>query len=123
MNLRFLKLGLGVIFGVSLASLGVIFLFINPNRTNVFSLALFSVVALILFFSIFSWMGFWFRRKYITERNSDRILKMVFREGGLAAFLGMAGVWLSHFNFLKIWTILPLFVLTVGIEYYFLTRQ
>lgn len=123
MEIRFFKLALGITFAVSLASLGVIFLFINANQANVFSLILFSIAALMFLFSLFSWTGLWLRKNYLTERNLNKILKMVFREGGLAAFLGIAYLWLSHYSVFKIWTALPILVLIAGIEYYFLIRE
>ena len=72
MDARALKLGLGAIFLISLASLGAIILFINPHKTGFLSLVLFSTAVLLSLFSLFAWLGFWLRKKYITLRNSDR---------------------------------------------------
>ncbi len=106
---------------VSLASFGAIVVFINPYNAGWFNLALFSAVVFMLVFSLCSGLGFWARKKFITERNLNRILKMAFRQGGLVALLLVSYLWLSHFEVLKLWTTIPVLLLIVGIEYYFLT--
>ena len=120
MDPRLIKLSLGAIFLISLASLGAIVVFINPYRTSPLNLMLFSVVLLMLFFGLFSWLGFWLRQKFVTERNLNRILKIVFREGILLAVLGLAYLWLSHARLFRIWIAMPLLILFLAAEYFFL---
>ena len=120
MNLRFLKLGLGLVFIVSLASLGAIVVFINPYKTGVLMRVLFSTVVFLALWSLFSIIGVWLRRKFISQTNSDRILKMIFRQSVLISAMLMAYVWFSHFKLFKIWTSVLVLAITIGVEYYFL---
>ena len=122
MELRFLKLSLGVIFAVSLASLGAIVVFINPFKTTLSSFVLFSAAVLMLLVSGLGWLGVWLRRKYISAQNFNRILIMAFREAALLAGLALAFLWLGHFRLLRVWVAVPLSILIVGAEYFFLTR-
>ena len=123
MDARALKLGLGAIFLISLASLGAIILFINPHKTGFLSLVLFSTAVLLSLFSLFAWLGFWLRKKYITLRNSDRVLRMALRQGVLAAVLATIYLWLSHFGVFNAVTALAVLFFTAGLEYYFLARH
>ncbi len=123
MDPRLLKLGLGAIFLISLASLGAILFFINPYKTGLSTRILFSVVVLMFLFSFFSLAGLWLRKKFINERNLDRIFKIVFREGALLAVLGLVLLWLSHIRLFKIWIALPLLLIFIGAEYYFLNLE
>ena len=123
MNLRFLKLGLGSVFLISLASLGAIVVFINPYKTGKTSYALFSIVVFLGLFSVLSLLGVLARKKFIFDANADRILKMAFRQSALLSLALTSYVWLGHFKLFKIWTTIPILVLIVGLEYYFLTRQ
>ena len=120
MNLRLLNIGLGAIFLISLASLGAMFVFINPFNAGIYLLVLFSVAAAMFLFSFFSWLGFWVRRKFVTERNFSRILKMVFREGLLLAVLMLVYLWLNHFKLFNVWTAVLALLIMVGAEYYLL---
>ncbi len=113
-------MSLAAIFLISLASLGAIILFINPYKTGFFSLALFSVVLSMMLFGLFSGLGFWLRRKYVTPRNLDRILGMVLRQAMLIAILTATYLWLSHFRLFKVWTALIILFLIISMEYYFL---
>lgn len=123
MNLRLLNTGLGAIFVISLASLGAMVLFINPYNAGVVLLILFSAALAMLLFSFFSWAGLWLRKKFINERNLNRILKIVFREGVLLAVLGLVLLWLGHFRYFKVWTVLPLTLIFLGVEYYLAMRE
>src|SRR3990167_7492055 len=123
MDAKVLKLSLAAIFLISLASLGAIILFINPHKTGFFGLALFSVVLIMMLLGLFSGLGFWLRRKYITPRNLDRILGVVLRQGAFIAILATAYLWLSHFRLFKVWTVLVILFLIIGTEYYFLTHH
>lgn len=123
MQIRFLKLGLAAIFAASMASLGAIVLLVNPYRAGALNLALFSALFFLVLFSIFSWFGFWVRKNFMTEKNQNRILKMVFRQGSLVAVLVVICLWLAHFKMLKIWIALPVLFVLAGMEYYFLTRH
>ena len=118
--MRFLKLGLGVVFLTSLASLGAIVLLINPYKARALYLVLFSLTIFLALFSFFSWLGFVVRKRFVTENNVNRILKMVFRQGALVSFLAVLYMWLSHFGLFKVWIALPILFLMVGLEYYFL---
>ena len=118
MKLRLLKLVLVSVFLVSLASLGAIVVFINPYKTTPFLLSIFTLVVFLLVFSSFSWLGFWFRRKFVTKSNMRRILKMSFREGALLGILLAGCLWLNHFSWLKIWTAAPIFILILCVEYF-----
>lgn len=120
MNLRLLKFGLMSIFFLSLASLIAIIFLVNPYNASRLNLALFSSVLFLLFFSLFSWLGFYVRTRFVTENTLNRILKMAFRQGFLISIIPASYLWLSHFGLLKIWTILPILFLVVGTEYYFL---
>ncbi|MEK7062650.1 MAG: hypothetical protein AAB946_01295 [Patescibacteria group bacterium] len=121
--MRFLKLGLGLIFLISLASLGAIVVFINPYKTGKMSYALFSIVVFLGIFSVLSLAGVLARRKFISDANADRILKMAFRQSALLSLALTSYVWLGHFRLFKVWTAIPILVLIVGVEYYFLTRR
>ncbi|MFY9493408.1 MAG: hypothetical protein WAP55_02955 [Minisyncoccia bacterium] len=123
MDAKLLKLGLGAIFLISLASLGAIILFINPHNAGWLNLALFTVVVFMLVFSLSSWLGFWVRKNFITERNQDRIFKMIFRQGAWVAILLAAYLWLNHFRLFKVFTVLAVLFLIIGLEYYFLVRH
>ena len=123
MDPRLLKLGLGAIFLISLASLGAILFFINPYKTGLSTRILFSVVVLMFLFSFFSLAGLWLRKKFINERNLDRIFKIVFREGALLAVLVLVFLWLCHIRLFKIWIALPLLLIFIGAEYYFLNLE
>lgn len=107
---------------LSLASLGAIVLLVNPYSAGLLNLVFFSTAVFLVLFSLFTWLGFWARKKFVTERNLNHILKMAFRQGGLAALWLVSYLWLSHFKVLKLWTTIPVLLLIVGIEYYFLTR-
>ena len=120
MNLRLLKLCLGAIFFISLASLGAIVVFINPFRTDKTSFVLFSVVLFLAIFSVSAWLGFWFRKSFVSENNFNRILKMVFRQSALISLLIGSILWLNHFKILKWWSELAVLLLILGTEYYFL---
>lgn len=122
-GLRFLKLSLSFVFLISLASFGAIIVFINPYKTGILMRVLFSISVFLALFSLFSIIGVWFRRKFISQINSDRILKMVFRQSILISAVLTAYVWLSHFKFFKIWTAIPILAVALGAEYYFLTRR
>lgn len=122
MDAKVLKLGLATIFLISLASLGAIILFINPHKAGFFSLALFSATVSLSLFGLFAWLGFWFRQKYVTPRNSDRVLRMALRQGALAAVLTTIYLWLSHFGVFKVVTALAVLFLTAGLECYFLVH-
>ena len=122
MEFRLLKLSLGVVFVVSMASLGAIVVFINPFKTSLSSFILFSAMALLLVVSGLGWLGIWLRRKYINPQNFNRILIMAFREAALLAALVLAFLWLGHFRLLKIWIVTPLAISVVAAEYYFLTK-
>jgi hypothetical protein len=119
----FLKLGLWLVLVVSLASLGAIIVFINPYKTGVLMRVLFTTVVFLALFSLFSIIGVWLRRKFISQINSDRILKMVFRQSALLSVMLTAYIWFSHFKLLKIWTAILVLAATIGAEYYFLTRR
>lgn len=119
-GLRFLKLSLSLVFLISLASLGAIIVFINPYKTGVLMRVLFSTAVFWAMFSLFSIIGVWFRRKFISQMNSDRILKMVFRQSILISAVLTAYIWLSHFKFFKIWIAIPVLAIAIGAEYYFL---
>ena len=123
MGLKFLKLSLGLIFLISLASLGAIVVFINPYRTGKISYILFSIVVFLGLFSVLSLAGVLLRKKFISDANADRILKMAFRQSALLSLALTSYVWLSHFKMFKVWTAIPILVLIVGVEYYFLTRD
>ena len=120
MSLKLLKLGLGSVFLISLASVGAIIVFIDPAGAKLISFILFSAVLFLALFSLFSWIGILLRNKFISENNYSRILKIAFREGALISILGIIYLWLSHFNIFKIWIVFPALFLIVGIEYYFL---
>lgn len=122
MKLKLLRLSLSAIFLISLASLGAILLFIDPFKAGAGGLGLFSVLAFLLFFSFFSLGGLWLRRKFVSDQNLARILKMVFRQSALVAVLVLGSLWLVHFRLFKIWTALPLLILVFGMEYLFLIR-
>lgn len=117
---RFLKLGLWSVFIVSLASLGAIVVFINPYRTGRVSYFLFSIAVFLVLFSLLSWLGIWLRRRFIAEHNSDRILKMAFRQGVLIALVLTAYIWLSHLKLFKFYIAIPVSILIVGVEYWLL---
>ncbi|MDP3764166.1 MAG: hypothetical protein Q8Q95_00930 [bacterium] len=123
MSLKLLRAGLGSVFFLSLASLIAVIFLINPYNANSLNLALFSGVFFLLFFSLFSWFGFYVRKRFVTEKSLNRILKMAFRQGALVSFLAVVYLWLSHFGLLKIWTILLVLLLVFGIEYYFLNLE
>ena len=123
MNFRFLKLGLGLIFIVSLASLGAIVVFVNPYQTGVLMRALFSATAFLTLFSLLSITGLRLRKRFVSEFNANRILKMVFRQSVLMSAILILYAWLSHFKLFKIWTAIPILAVAVGAEYYFLTRR
>lgn len=123
MNLRLLKLGLSAVLLTSLASLVAIILLVNPYNASKLNLALFSGVLFLVLFSLFSWLGFYVRKRFITENSLSRILKMAFRQGTLVSLMPISYLWLNHFNLLKVWTILPVLFLIGAIEYYFLTRH
>lgn len=114
---RFLRFGLWLVFIVSLASLGAIVVFINPYRTGWVSYLLFSTAVFLALFSFLSWFGIWLRRKFIAERNLDRILKMAFRQGALVSLVLIAYLWLSHLKLLKFYVVIPVLILIVGVEY------
>ena len=118
--MRFLRLGLGIVFLTSLASLGAIVLLINPYKAGALYLVLFSLTVFLALFSFFSWLGFIVRKRFVTENNVNRILKMVFRQGVLVSFLIVSYLWLSHFGLFKVWIALPILFLIIGLEYYFL---
>lgn len=120
MNSRVLKAGLGSVFFLSLASLVAIILLVNPYNASKLNLALFSGVLFLVLFSLFSWLGFYVRKRFITENSLNRILKMAFRQSALLAVLLVGYLWLGHFGFLKIWTSLLLLGLVLMMEYYFL---
>ncbi|MEK7564967.1 MAG: hypothetical protein AAB394_01695 [Patescibacteria group bacterium] len=120
MNLKLLKIGLGAVFFLSLISLIAIIFLINPYNASVENLALFSGVLFLVLFSLFSWLGFYVRKRFITEDSFRRILKMAFRQGFLISVMPVVYLWLSHFNLLKVWTVIPVSLLILGIEYYFL---
>jgi len=122
-DLKLIKLGLGSVFLVSLASVGAIVVFIDPASAKLISFILFSAVLFLVLFSLFSWIGILLRNKFISENNHSRILKIAFREGALVSILGVTYLWLSHFNIFKIWTVFPVLFLIVGMEYYFITRR
>ncbi|MBI4120469.1 MAG: hypothetical protein HY454_03310 [Parcubacteria group bacterium] len=117
-----MKLSLGVVFVVSLASLGAIVVFINPFKTTLSSFILFSAMALLLVVSGLGWLGVWLRRKYINPQNFNRILAMAFREAALLAVLIQGYLWLGHFGLLRVWVAVPLLILVVGAEYWLLRR-
>lgn len=121
--MRFLRLGLGVVFLTSLASLGAIVLLINPYKAGALYLVLLSLTIFLALFSLFSWLGFIVRKRFVTENNVNRILKMVFRQGVLVSFLIVSYLWLSHFELFRVWITLPILFLIVGLEYYFLVRH
>ncbi|MDP3800403.1 MAG: hypothetical protein Q8Q90_03200 [bacterium] len=123
MNAKFLKIGLGSVFFLSFISLVVILFLINPYNASGLNIALFSGVIFLLFFSLFSWLGFYVRKRFITENSFGRILKMAFRQGFLISVIPVTYLWFSHFSLLKIWTVLPVLLLIFGIEYYFITRH
>lgn len=123
MSLKSVNLGLGAVLLISLASLGAILFFINPYKTVLSAWILFSAVVSMLLFGFFSLAGLWFRKKFINERNLNRIFKIVFREGAFLAVLGLILLWLSHFHLFKIWTALPLLLVFLGAEYYFLNLK
>ena len=123
MNLKVLKLGFSAVFLVSSASLGAIVVFINPNSAGRLNLALFSATVFLVVFSLFSGLGFWLRKKFITARNLSYVLKMVFRQGALISILLLAYLWLSHFRFFGVWTAVPVLVFMLATEYYFLNLE
>jgi hypothetical protein len=122
-NLRLLKLCLGAVFFISLASLGAIVVFINPFRADKTGLILFSVVLFLAIFSASSGLGLWFRKSFVSRNNLNRILKMVFRQSALISLLIGSVLWLNHFKILKWWSGLAVLLLILGLEYYFLTRH
>ncbi len=123
MSLKLLKIGLGSVFFLSLISLVTIIFLINPYNASSLNLSLFSGVIFLLFFSLFSWLGFYVRKRFITEDSFRRILKMAFRQGFLISVMPVVYLWLSHFNLLKVWTVIPVSLLILGIEYYFIMRH
>lgn len=123
MNLRFFKLGMFAVLLTSFASLVAIILLVNPFNASRLNLGLFSGVLFLFLFGLFSWLGFYARTRFITEKSFDRILKMAFRQGVLVALLAVIYLWLNHFSLLKVWTILLVLFLVSAIEYYFLTRH
>ena len=123
MSLKLLKIGLGSVFFLSLISLVTIIFLINTYNASSLNLSLFSGVIFLLFFSLFSWLGFYVRKRFITEDSFRRILKMAFRQGFLISVMPVVYLWLSHFNLLKVWTVIPVSLLILGIEYYFIMRH
>ncbi len=119
-QIRLLKLSLSAVFLLSLASMGAIILLVNPYKASALNMVLFSAVIFLVLFSLLAWLGFWAREKFVTERNLNHILKMAFRQGGLVALLLVSYLWLSHFKMLKVWILLPVLFLIIGLEYYFL---
>jgi hypothetical protein len=106
--------------GMRFLKLSLSFVFINPYKTVFLMRVLFSTSVFLALFSMFSIIGVWFRRKFISQINSDRILKMVFRQSILISAVLTAYVWLSHLKFFKIWTAIPVLAIAIGAEYYFL---
>lgn len=120
---RFLKLSLGLVFLISLASLGAIIVFIDPYKAGFLMHVIFSTVVFLVFFSMFSIIGIRIRKKFISKINSDRIFKMAFRQSFFLSVVITAYIWMSHFNLFKIWIAIPVFLIVFGMEYYFLTKR
>jgi len=120
---RVFKISLGLIFFVSLASLGAIVIFINPLETTKISFLLLSAVLFLALFSFLSWLGMRLRKKFISESSYHRILLLSLRQAVLFSVMLLGYLWLNHFKVLKWWSGILVFLFILGSEYYFLTAS
>ncbi len=121
--MRWIRVTIGLIGVVSLASMGAILLFLPAPTAGVLGYLMVSVSLGLFLVSTLTFIGARARKAYITDGNELAVWSISLREAVLASVLVLAFMWLAHFKALNVWIVTLALLGMMGLEYFFLTHH